>query len=622
MKKISIYAAMAVLGAGAMTSCSSSYLDVSPKTDISEDQISDPSVAKYLMSGIYQSMNTQYANLQVNQNVGESTINMTVGEAAGADFISPLWTAMPGLRTWSYMTSATSYMTINPWMYYYNIINLSNYLIKHVPGKSDGTETNIPEMYRYKAEALTMRAHSYTRLLGYYGNRWEDSDQGTTKCIVIRTEPGTEATPLRTMNEVLDQIYKDLDEACKLYDMAGSSRSAKYEANKNVALGVWARAALIKHDWTTAAEKAKEARQGFTMMSENDLFSGFFTDNSEVMWSMNPMSQTSYYWSWGSHYAVNGHYAYAWAIGGGAINLDLYDEAKAISDKDLRLQMYWTPDKLADVPRTFNPGKLTANDFWNPKMVQGNNALNMGATNVYDRTGRDTLGYGMVNAMGWWLNDYRLNKFKGDLTLVTPDDGFWNGIVVDYKGSDTKKAVRIGKDEAGNDYYVLCQTIPFGAQQKFWAEVPYGNGGMPWMRGAEMALTEAEAQYMLGNEGAARAALNEVQSSRIPGYTSTASGAALLKEIKVCRRIELFGEGFSFLDLKRWNEPRVRRVWKANDPTSGNCDPNEVQGLTDEDIKRIQSTKYCNGWRLSLPAREYQYNDLVDVSELKIIPND
>ena len=188
----------AVLAAGSLASCSSDYLDVDPKTDISESQLQDPSVAKSLVGGIYEAMNVQYAQLSVNQNVGEANVNMNCGEGAGADFCSGLWTALPGLRTWSYMNDPGSYMTILPWMYYYNLVNLSNYLIKAIPATSADQQGMEGDMLLYKAEALTMRAHAYTRLLGYYGNRWEDSDNGETKCIVIRTEPSTDPTPPRT----------------------------------------------------------------------------------------------------------------------------------------------------------------------------------------------------------------------------------------------------------------------------------------------------------------------------------------------------------------------------------------------------------------------------------------
>ncbi len=611
----------AIAAAGLLASCSSDYLDVKPKTDISEAQLTDPSAAKSLIGGIYEAMNCQYAKLEVNQNVGEAQVNICCGEAAGSDLNCGLWTALPGLRTWSYITDPGSYMTVLPWMYYYNLINLSNYMIKSIPASSEDHAGLEGELLLYKAEALTMRAHAYTRLLGYYGNRWEDSDNGETYCIVIRTEPGTDPTPLRKMNEVLNLIYSDLEEACKLYDASGMDRSAKYEANKSVALGIWARAAMIKHDWQTAADKAAEARKGYSIMNESDLFAGFFTDNSEIMWSMDPTELTTYYWSWGSHYACNGAYVNNWQIGAGAINIDLYNEAKKISGNDLRLKFFWTPDKLAEIPRSFNPGKIKESDFWNPKMVDKNNILNMAGTDVYDRTGKDTLGYGMLNCLGWWLNNYRENVFTGKAADIANDDNQYNSFILDYTGKDVKKAVRLGRDANGNNMYAMVLTTPFGVQNKFWSYQPYGNMAMPWMRASEMALTEAEAYYMLGDQGKARTALNEVQSKRIPGYTSTRSGESLLDEIRVSRRIELWGEGFNFLDLKRWNVERVRRIWKANDTTSGNCVPDEQAGMSEADVARIQSVKYCNGWRFALPSREYNYNDSVNVGLLKKIPN-
>lgn len=622
MKKSLYIAISALVAGGLLSACSSNYLDVKPETDIDMSQLSDPAAAKTLVAGIYEAMNVQYSALSINDNVGESTVNLVCSEACGVDYTSGLWNALSGLRSWAYINNKTAYPAILPWMYYYNIINLSNYLIQAIPGTAEDPGESVNEVLLYKAEAYTMRAHAYTKLLGFYGNRWEDSDEGETYCIVIRTEPGVADTPLRTMNEVLDLIYADLEEACKLYDASGLDRSATYEANKSVALGIWARAALIKHDWQTAADKAKEARQGYTIMSQNDLFSGFFTENSETMWCMQPTDNTTYYWSWGAHYSCNGAYTQAWEMGAGAINIDLYNAAKQISPNDLRLKFFWTPDKLAEVPRTFNPANLTEKDFWNPKMVQRDNFLNMSATNVYDRTGRDTLGYGMINALAYWLWDYSENTLTCDRSLIQNDDRYYNYYTLDYKGNKVDKAVRLGKDAAGQNIWALLISCPFGAQNKFWSMAPYGAMAFPWMRASEMALTEAEAQYQLGNYPAALEALNEVQSKRIPGYKSNKSGEALLNEIKVCRRIELWGEGFNFLDFKRWNEPRVRRIWIANDPTSGNCIPDEQAGMTPADVQRVQSTKYSNGWRFVLPARETDYNEAIKLELLKTIAND
>lgn len=608
----------AMVSGGILSSCNSDYLDVKPITDFDESALADPSVCATLVDGIYEAMNVQYTQLEVNQNVGEANINMNCGEGAGQDLCSGLWTALPGLRTWSYINNPSSYMAIMPWMYYYNLINLSNYVIKAVPATSENHEGVDLKLLGYKAQALTVRAHAYTRLLGYYGQRWEDSDNGEAYCIVIRTVPGTESTPLRKMNEVLALIYSDCEEAEKLYDLSGYSRDNErlFAVNKSVAQGVWARAALIKHDWQTAADKANAARQGYTIMSENDLFAGFYTNNTETMWSMNPIETTTYYWSWGSHYACNGTYVNNWQIGAGAINYDLYREAKTISDKDLRLKFFWTPDKLAEVPRTFNQGRMKESDFWNPDIVDASNILNMAHTHTYDK--RDPLGFGMTNCLAWWLDNYHYNVYTGGESRIANDDNQFNSYILRYTEGKKSENPRLPNKDGESRWATLLAT-PFGAQNKFWAEAPYGNMAMPWMRASEMALTEAEAQYHLNNPTAALAALNEVQTKRIPGYTSSASGENLLNEIKVCRRIELWGEGFSFLDLKRWNEPRIRRIWIENDPNSGNCDPAEQAGMSEADIQNSQSTKYCNGWRFAIPAREYNYNDSIKIGLLKTI---
>lgn len=103
------------------------------------------------------------------------------------------------------------------------------------------------------------------------------------------------------------------------------------------------------------------------------------------------------------------------------------------------------------------------------------------------------------------------------------------------------------------------------------ARVPYQNkkflaqsssssiGDVPLMRAAEMYLIEAEAKARSGDNAGAQAALFTLAKARIRGATqSTNTGQALLDEIAYNRRIELWGEGFRFTDLKRLNQPLNR----------------------------------------------------------------
>ncbi|PKP34830.1 MAG: RagB/SusD family nutrient uptake outer membrane protein [Bacteroidetes bacterium HGW-Bacteroidetes-17] len=82
---------------------------------------------------------------------------------------------------------------------------------------------------------------------------------------------------------------------------------------------------------------------------------------------------------------------------------------------------------------------------------------------------------------------------------------------------------------------------------------------VPLMRAAEMYLIEAEAKARQGQDAAAAQVLYDLVITRDPDYTkSTNTGAALIDEIMTQRRVELWGEGFRWLDLKRLNLPLDR----------------------------------------------------------------
>ncbi len=85
-------------------------------------------------------------------------------------------------------------------------------------------------------------------------------------------------------------------------------------------------------------------------------------------------------------------------------------------------------------------------------------------------------------------------------------------------------------------------------------------GDVPTMRVAEMYLIEAEAKARAGGQDAAAAAtLFTLVKARDPNYVlSTNTADNLINEIMFHRRVELWGEGFRFYDLKRLNLPLDR----------------------------------------------------------------
>ncbi|NTE05167.1 RagB/SusD family nutrient uptake outer membrane protein [Agrobacterium tumefaciens] len=100
--------------------------------------------------------------------------------------------------------------------------------------------------------------------------------------------------------------------------------------------------------------------------------------------------------------------------------------------------------------------------------------------------------------------------------------------------------------------------------RKFLVAGTTSVGDVPHMRVAEMYLIEAEARARVGNASETTTAQNvlfTLAKNRNSSYIlSTKTGNDLINEILVQRRVELWGEGFRFLDLKRLNAPLNRTL--------------------------------------------------------------
>lgn len=86
-----------------------------------------------------------------------------------------------------------------------------------------------------------------------------------------------------------------------------------------------------------------------------------------------------------------------------------------------------------------------------------------------------------------------------------------------------------------------------------WIQDPYQY---KYLRYADVLLLGAEAAYRIGNEGEARRLANLVRMRawNDPAQSITSSGAQLLIDLKLERRLELAMEGERFYDLKRWGD--------------------------------------------------------------------
>lgn len=548
-------AALAMMGLG--TSCASDYLDLAPETTVSSSMVyTTIEGAEGAMIGAYRSMYKQYTAWEANNGFvqGEASIATFYGDALGVDAYYQFW-GRYGVRmlNWSAINDKLTWIPSLAWMYSYNLINQCNEILYGIDTMESGTEAR---RQRVKAQALALRAHAYVRLLQLYAPRWADSADGSKLVCVLRTTPGTGDIPLSTHKEVLDQIYSDLETSIELFDACGIQRSANYEINKEVAEGIFARAALLKNDWQTAYDMSKAARAGFPIMSAEAYQAGFVDETSESMWN-NTLDETwIYYWSWGSLYSTVGAYStYGAPFGAGLMSYDLYKQMDA---KDCRRNLYFMPDKPLRRP-------LDASAFWNKSIVD---PLTMNLnTNANMRIS--------VRAFGKAQN---------------PDPVRFRNPYTNEDGSDSDDVM-----------------IQFGAQYKFYGVGNYALSCFPFMRSSEMLLYQAEAAYRLGQEGEAQQLLTELNSQRIEGYTCTSSGEDLMNEIMLTSRVELWGEGHAWFNAKRWNITVERNVWVEGDMNSNNI-PSK--------FKMVKTPSDNRGWVFTIPNGELQYNHAIDPNQV------
>ncbi|WP_438711571.1 RagB/SusD family nutrient uptake outer membrane protein [Aquimarina muelleri] len=135
------------------------------------------------------------------------------------------------------------------------------------------------------------------------------------------------------------------------------------------------------------------------------------------------------------------------------------------------------------------------------------------------------------------------------------DFDFFNSIDANDYRKDVLQFVGTNK---GNDYNAI---------KKFRGEPGQVNGkvDVKVLRAAEVLLNKAEAQFELGQEGAALTTLNLLRQERYSSFVAgTETGTALEDAIQFERRVELACEGHRFFDIKRRGESIERNPTRGD----------------------------------------------------------
>ena len=373
---------LAVAGALLLNaSCSSDYLDVQQGSGLDKADVlsSTTSIAK-AVNGMSKLMSMQYhvegagQTKKDNKYNGEGTIKTWYGNFLGNDYMRNNYTALAFIVNGTKMQDPTALYDMYPWHYYYSIISNANNIIPAV----DNASGDLYDKYFLKAEALTFRAYSYMMLVQLYGDRWMNSDNGKTEAVVLRLTPSTDVLPVASLADCYKQIYQDLDDAIELYKKSGKDRKqgCNYLPNINVAYATYARAAINREDWATAAQYAKLAREGYPLMTADEYVNGGFNQpNQEWIWSAYSDEQESlYYYQFFAYEGSNSPFS-SFLSRPASISKELYDRIPAT---DVRRGMFLDPkDDAYTASNNYGQAALRAraiNEYAN-KMYVDNGTL-------------------------------------------------------------------------------------------------------------------------------------------------------------------------------------------------------------------------------------------------------
>lgn len=564
-RNILIGGVVAALLAPAMVSCSSDYLDEKPLTAPTSETVKTTEAgAIAAVTGLARHMERQLSELK-NGNLnasGETFFANLYGEGLGCDAnIGEITNYASSSCNPDNLRGGTSWWASWMYRYAYGIVGSANQILAGL----DSDEPEDAEMWA-KACALTFRAHAYWRLMEVYGPRWADSQNGEAYALVLRLQPVNTQKgnnhPLNTCNEIYNQLYSDLREALELFDKTDLDRGSDlFLPDASVAAGVFARIAMLKNDYKTAQEMANKARKGYELMTPDAYKGGFATANSETIWGQLEDATGIYYWGFGPHYACNGHYVISWGYSD-SMDYSLY---RQMSPSDVRAELYFGPMLIDINPKMAEKYKITKDDFFN-KEVYLQTKLGISITGTGDKpVGKNLDMWNFIMAYGKTFASLRPTDIKG--IYLTNAKGISMGVQYKFQG------------------------LPDGYTSCFPA----------YMRASEMLLTEAEAAYHNGDVATATACLKELMAQRDANYSFDGTGEALYNEIKLQRRIELWGEGFCWFDFKRWNVPMERIAWDPKNP--------ETCGNWPKTLARKFETNYMNGWRAAIPQAEFDINE-------------
>lgn len=313
--------------------------------------------------------------------------------------------------------------------------------------------------------------------------------------VPLVTEKTTEAEANNNPRAAVKDVYKQImDDLNIAIDYLTDSCSAKSEINRQVAYGLRARVNLVMQNWSDAAADAKKAAEGYTPLSKEAAAAPGFNDVSASNWI------------WGN----------------------IVDESNDIVQTGI---LNFPAMMCSFTGNGYSPTYAC-------RMINSKLWKEIPSTDV---------------RKGWWIDENLNSSIVDSKYVVHQKDEDEEGNIVKYLAVYNQTG-----DEVA-DITEPYTNVKFGAYKN-----QYGNElnacDIPLMRVEEMILIQAEATAMGGNVEEGKRILEDfVRTYRDPSYTCNASTAEGVQDaVWFQRRVELWGEGFSFTDLLRLKKPLDR----------------------------------------------------------------
>lgn len=261
--------------------------------------------AQAMLNDVYRSMRTVGWSTTGNthQCFGISAYNLAA-EVMGEDMIMGTqgsgWFWYDAAYNVKTRYTSGSWRSYDLWTAYYTCIANANYLLR-------ATEPITAAEYNYvKGQAYALRAYSYFMLAQWFARTYKGHEN--EPCVPLFTGlvfDESTGQPRATVEQVYAQIDADMNQAVTLLN--GTTQQTTEHIGYAVALGLQARIALVKEEWSKAYSSAIKAinASGKSIQNVSDFMGVNDATAGNVIWGAQiPVEEVGMYASFFSHMSI------------------------------------------------------------------------------------------------------------------------------------------------------------------------------------------------------------------------------------------------------------------------------------------------------------------------------